>query len=120
MCLRSPWSRQYRQTPKASQVGQGDRSPRNADSNRLRGPVSGGLVNTAFQIGTAIGLAVCSIVQNSQSGGLSNEQMDTHARARSLSAGLWMATGLAGVSCLMALLFIKRSISIAAGPASVH
>jgi hypothetical protein len=73
-------------------------------------------VNTAFQIGVAIGLAVCSIVQNSRSNGLHAEEMDTYDRARTLTAGLWMATGFAGLSFLLALMFIKRSISVAAGP----
>lgn len=73
-------------------------------------------MNTAFQIGVAIGLAVCSIVQNARANGLHGDEMDTYARARSLTAGLWMTTGFAGLSFLLALVFIKRSISVAAGP----
>lgn len=73
-------------------------------------------MNTAFQIGVAIGLAVCSIVQNSRANGLHGDVMDPYARARSLTAGLWMATGFAGLSFLLALAFIKRSISVAADP----
>ncbi|GHJ89019.1 hypothetical protein NliqN6_5421 [Naganishia liquefaciens] len=57
--------------------------------------LAGGLVNTAFQIGVAIGLAVCSIVTVARPP--HPDETDPYARARGLTAGLWMATGFGGM-----------------------
>jgi hypothetical protein len=63
--------------------------------------VAGGLINTAFQIGTAIGLAVCAVARHALAGDEGSE--DTHRVMRGLSGALWVSMGLAGLALILAI-----------------
>ncbi|KAJ9116634.1 hypothetical protein QFC20_000567 [Naganishia adeliensis] len=79
---------------------------------------SGGLINTAFQIGTAVGLSLCGVVSGSVSGH-NKETEDDWATMRAYSAALWMSTGLVGLAFLIALFGIKGGHKVG-GQMPVH
>jgi hypothetical protein len=79
---------------------------------------AGGLINTAFQIGTAVGLALCGVVFGSVPGHQSDA--DDWARMKAYSAALWMSTGLVSLSFLIALFGIKGGQRVAGSQAPVH
>lgn len=74
--------------------------------------LSGGLITTAFQIGSALGLAICSIPQHTvfvrqQRKGISN---DKEVLLMSFAAGLWTSMGMAVVALLLATVGMKWGI----------
>ena len=71
---------------------------------------SGGLVNTAFQIGTALGLSLCSVAQYSLVDAEDHKPDDPHEAMRGLAAALWVSMGMAGLALLLALIGMKRGI----------
>ncbi|GHJ84404.1 hypothetical protein NliqN6_0806 [Naganishia liquefaciens] len=80
--------------------------------------MSGGLINTAFQIGTAVGLSLCGVVAGSISGH-DKQDDDDWEKMRAYSAALWMSTGLIGLSTIIALFGIKGGHKVGA-QAPVH
>lgn len=72
----------------------------------------GGLITTAFQIGSALGLAICSIPQHAVSSRYQKTDTlsDKEIRLKSFAAGLWTSLALAGVALLLALVGMKRGI----------
>lgn len=62
----------------------------------------GGMLNTAFQIGSGVALAISAAV---------TEEVDIHKGhgiAQQYSTGLWCSTGLAGLGLIVALFSVRR------------
>jgi len=74
----------------------------------------GGMVNTAFQIGSGVGLALASAIVQAV------ETNKGHSLLRQYSTGLWCCAGLAGLGFLSSLLGVKRVKGPAAGAAMIH
>ena len=71
---------------------------------------SGGLVNTAFQIGTALGLSLCSVAQYSLVDPEGHTSSDPRETMRGLAAALWVSMGMAGLALSLALFGMQRGI----------
>jgi hypothetical protein len=85
-------------------------SPPSPSRARLIRQFSGGLVNTAFQIGTALGISLCSIAQYSFVDAEEHTSDDPHKTMRGLAAALWVSMGMAGLALLLALVGMQRGI----------
>lgn len=74
----------------------------------------GGMINTAFQIGSGVALALASAVV---------QAVDTskgHSELRQYRTGLWCCVGLAGVGLLASLFGVKDKGRSLSAPAMVH
>lgn len=73
------------------------------DSPRVN--VAGGLITTAFQIGSALGLAICSIPQHAVSTRHRKEETfsDEENLLKSFAAGLWTSMAMAVTALLLAV-----------------
>ena len=74
----------------------------------------GGMVNTAFQIGSGVGLALSSAIV---------QAVDTskgHSELRQYGTGLWCCVGLAGVGLLASVFGVKDKGRTIAGPVMMH
>ncbi|KAJ9112304.1 hypothetical protein QFC19_000723 [Naganishia cerealis] len=80
--------------------------------------MTGGLINTAFQIGTAVGLALCGVVFGSVTG--NENDVDEWAKMKAYSAALWMSTGLVSLALLIALFGIKGGQKVSGVQGPVH
>lgn len=79
--------------------------PRLIQTSRLLG----GLISTAFQLGSALGLAICSIPQHAVLAHFQKKKSfnDKEAQLKSFAAGLWTAMALAAVALMIALVGMK-------------
>lgn len=74
----------------------------------------GGMINTAFQIGSGVGLALSSAVVQAV------DVNKGHSELRQYETGLWCVVGLAGVGVLASLFGVKDKGKYAGGPAMAH
>ncbi|GAA5878624.1 hypothetical protein JCM1840_003531 [Sporobolomyces johnsonii] len=70
--------------------------------------LAGGLINTAFQIGSAVGLALCGVVQGSVASKSATSVAHTPAELmKGYSAALWMGMGLVGIGFVISAIGIR-------------
>lgn len=69
--------------------------------------LAGGLANTAYQIGSGIGLAVTAAVQQAVAKGAEDPE-STEALLKQYKACMWTASGMAGAGLVVILLFLKN------------
>ncbi|KAJ3152751.1 hypothetical protein HDU86_005509 [Geranomyces michiganensis] len=65
--------------------------------------IVGGLLNTAFQLGGGVGLAITTAVATA----VNAPDATGHDLMKGYHAGLWTATGLVGVGLVVAVLFVR-------------
>ena len=73
----------------------------------------GGMINTAFQIGSGVGLALASAVVQS------TEINKGHGLLAQYKTGLWCCVGLAGVG-LIGTAFGVKSVNVGHMPLAIH
>ncbi|KAK4541306.1 hypothetical protein LTR36_008064 [Oleoguttula mirabilis] len=73
----------------------------------------GGMINTAFQIGSGVGLALASAVVQS------TETNKGHGLLEQYKTGLWCCVGLAGVG-LVSTAFGVKSVNVGHMPVAIH
>ncbi|WYZ46252.1 hypothetical protein EsH8_IX_000477 [Colletotrichum jinshuiense] len=74
----------------------------------------GGMINTAFQIGSGVGLALANAVV---------QAVDTskgHSQLQQYNTGLWCCVGLAGVGVIASTFGVKNMGKVVGGPVMAH
>ncbi|KAK1961218.1 major facilitator superfamily transporter [Colletotrichum sublineola] len=74
----------------------------------------GGMINTAFQIGSGVGLALASAVV---------QAVDTskgHSQLQQFNTGLWCCVGLASVGVVASTFGVKNVGKVVSGPVAAH
>ncbi|KAF3769332.1 major facilitator superfamily MFS-1 [Cryphonectria parasitica EP155] len=74
----------------------------------------GGMINTAFQIGSGVGLALSSAVVQAV------DINKGHTELRQYETGLWCVVGLAGVGILASIFGVKDKGKYVGGPVMAH
>ncbi|KAJ3171292.1 hypothetical protein HDU87_008398 [Geranomyces variabilis] len=65
--------------------------------------IVGGLLNTAFQLGGGVGLAIATAVATA----VNSPDARGHDLMKGFHAGLWTATGMVGLGLVVAILFVR-------------
>lgn len=82
--------------------------------------LAGGLANTAYQLGSGVGLAVTALVQQAVEKKHAHDLDPVAALTREYTACMWTCTGMAGTGLLVVLVFLRDIKSIDGVAVAAH